>query len=121
MMGQKSTLFEGGIRTFLAVRGPGVPAGATDSSLRSVTDILPTLSDLAGITSGSIAHMPWDGISFVNLLKSKVTVRKLPDGDVNGLSSDTSRRVASQQQQQQQQQEQQKQQERMVFVVGPYC
>jgi hypothetical protein len=31
MAGQKSTFHEGGIRTFLAVQGPGVPASATDS------------------------------------------------------------------------------------------
>jgi hypothetical protein len=113
MVGQKSTLFEGGIRTFLAVQGPGVPAGTTKSTLLSVTDVLPTLSDLAGITPNSIPHMPWDGISFTNLLLGRSS-SKFAGVDVEVLGGDSSRSVANQQQQQQQQ-------DRMVFELGPYC
>jgi arylsulfatase A-like enzyme len=108
MVGQKSMLFEGGIRNFLAVQGPGVPAGTTDSKLLSVTDILPTISDLASIRPGSIAHMAWDGISFMNRLAGETT------GSSAGSRRSSSSSAAMQQQQQQQE-------ERMVFVMGPYC
>jgi hypothetical protein len=123
MVGQKSTLFEGGIRNFLAVQGPGIPAGVTDSTLLSVTDILPTLSDLAGVKPGSIPHAPWDGISFTNVLFGKHNTTSSTSGATtsggNGRGSggnrSSSNMVMTQQLQQQQQQE------RMVIVLGPYC
>jgi hypothetical protein len=62
--------------------------------------------------------MPWDGISFADLLLggiySKAAGKQGSQSvDDDGLGSDASRRVASKQQQQQQ--------ERMLFVIGPYC
>jgi len=68
MLGGKSDITEGGIRNFLAVRGPGVPHGIVDSTLMDVTDVLPTIADIAGIEPASSTHLPWDGISFKNLM-----------------------------------------------------
>ncbi|KAF6259251.1 alkaline-phosphatase-like protein [Scenedesmus sp. NREL 46B-D3] len=66
MMGYKKDVLEGGVRNFLAVKGPGVPAGVTDSTLTDVRDVLPTMADLAGLDSAP--HPQWDGISMRNLL-----------------------------------------------------
>ncbi|WIA28866.1 hypothetical protein OEZ86_011391 [Tetradesmus obliquus] len=38
MMGYKKDVLEGGVRNYMAVKGPGVPGGVTDSSLTSITD-----------------------------------------------------------------------------------
>jgi arylsulfatase A-like enzyme len=70
MQGSKSLANEAGIRNFLAVSGPGVPGGVIDSSLLTLTDILPTMADLAEIPEGTANHKPWDGLSFKNLLRS---------------------------------------------------
>ncbi|WIA34881.1 hypothetical protein OEZ86_013171 [Tetradesmus obliquus] len=52
MKGWKGDVFEGGVRTFLAVQGPGITPGAVDSSsLLSIMDILPTVVDLTGTHS----------------------------------------------------------------------
>jgi hypothetical protein len=69
MQGSKSLANEAGIRNFLAVSGPGVPGGVIDSSLLTLTDILPTMADLANVPDGTANHKPWDGMSFKNLLK----------------------------------------------------
>lgn len=50
MQGNKNKANEGGIRTFLAVTGPGVAAGVIDSTLLQAPDQLPTIADLAGLT-----------------------------------------------------------------------
>jgi hypothetical protein len=73
MQGAKSLANEAGIRNFLAVSGPGVPGGVIDSSLLTLTDILPTMADLASVPQGTANHKPWDGISFKNLLQSGST------------------------------------------------
>lgn len=67
MQGFKKSAEEGGIRNFLAVKGPGVPAGVLDFTLTSIQDILPTVADLAGVNSD---HLPWDGMSIANVLRS---------------------------------------------------
>lgn len=74
MQGFKKSVQEGGIRNYLAVKGPGVPAGVLDNTLVSITDILPTLADLAGVSS---PHLPWDGLSFANVLRSKAAGTQL--------------------------------------------
>ncbi|KAF6264392.1 alkaline-phosphatase-like protein [Scenedesmus sp. NREL 46B-D3] len=68
MKGDKSTIWEGGIRNFLAVQGPGVQAGVVDSTLLHIIDVLPTVTDLARARKGAAGHLPFDGISFKNLL-----------------------------------------------------
>ncbi|KAF6254409.1 alkaline-phosphatase-like protein [Scenedesmus sp. NREL 46B-D3] len=70
MQGAKSLANEAGIRNFLAVSGPGVPGGIIDSSLLDLTDILPTMADLAGVPEGTAGHKPWEGMSFKNLLNA---------------------------------------------------
>jgi hypothetical protein len=63
--------YAGGIRTFLAVQGPGIAQGAVDhTNLLSIMDILPTVVDLAGIQNKVPYHAQWDGISFATLLQS---------------------------------------------------
>jgi hypothetical protein len=44
MLDSKRSVREGGIRNYLAVQGPGVAAGVTDSTLLSIIDILPVSS-----------------------------------------------------------------------------
>jgi arylsulfatase A-like enzyme len=51
MEGAKSLPYDGGIRNFLAVQGPGVQAGVVDSTLLGLVDILPTVADLAGMAT----------------------------------------------------------------------
>lgn len=104
MQGSKSTTFEGGVRGFLAVRGPGVRGSITDSTLLHITDILPTLADLAGIPQDA-HHLPWDGISFKNLLLSGPN--SLP---LKGLRGRRGTRLSNA-----------AQSERFVFALGPAC
>lgn len=66
MVGYKKDVTEGGIRNYLAVQGPGIQAGVLDSTLTSITDVLPTMADLANISAAP--SYPWDGISFKNVL-----------------------------------------------------
>jgi arylsulfatase A-like enzyme len=50
LRGQKTNLYEGGIRTPMIVRWPGrVPAGVTSGAAWYFADVLPTLADVAGI------------------------------------------------------------------------
>ncbi|KAF8072531.1 hypothetical protein HT031_000191 [Scenedesmus sp. PABB004] len=68
MQGFKHSVLEGGVRNFLAVQGPGVPAGVVDSTLVDIKDVLPTMAELAGLPANGTNHWPWDGLSFANLL-----------------------------------------------------
>lgn len=47
-------LSQGGIRNFLAVRGPGIPQGGTSGQLAGLVDVLPMLAELAGL--GQLGH-----------------------------------------------------------------
>jgi arylsulfatase A-like enzyme len=53
MQGYKRAVEEGGIRNFLAVQGPGVQGGVVDSTLLDITDVVPTVADLAGVPEGA--------------------------------------------------------------------
>ncbi len=65
LRGQKTTLYEGGIRTPMIVRWPGrVPAGRTSNAPWYFADVLPTLADVAGVEPPSNI----DGISILPLL-----------------------------------------------------
>ena len=67
MKGRKGSVDEGGLRSPLLVRWPGrIPAGQRISDVAGAIDLLPTLSDLAGIEVG--ATKPLDGRSLVPLL-----------------------------------------------------
>ena len=61
----KTTLYEGGIKTPFLVRWPSkVKAGSTTNSLVSSVDIAPTLLDVAGIQTVSV----FEGVSFLPIL-----------------------------------------------------
>ncbi len=47
----KAQVAEGGIRSPLIVKGPSIPAGTYNKALAHVSDIVPTLLDIAGINS----------------------------------------------------------------------
>jgi arylsulfatase A-like enzyme len=65
LRGQKTTLYEGGIRTPMIVRWPGrVPAGRTSNAPWYFADVLPTLADVARVEPPSNI----DGISILPLL-----------------------------------------------------
>lgn len=65
---------EGSLRNHLTIWGPGVPSGAVTNTSLSLTDILPTVVELAGAGNGTqLQHLPWSGISFANLLTSNST------------------------------------------------
>jgi arylsulfatase A-like enzyme len=79
MKGKKGTLDEGGVRVPCFVRWPGkIPAGRCVSQISSSIDLLPTLSDLAGVPLQ--AGKPLDGRSLQPLLtaQNSATVKWLP-------------------------------------------
>uniref|UniRef100_A0A383VJP5 Sulfatase N-terminal domain-containing protein n=1 Tax=Tetradesmus obliquus TaxID=3088 RepID=A0A383VJP5_TETOB len=109
LTGTKSEVFEGGVRNFLAVQGPGVQAGVTDSTLLDITDILPTMADLAGISSSS-KHLPWDGRSFKNLLVPSSSSSSSSSSAVVTAGGSRGTSLATKEQQ-----------ERVLFLLGPQC
>jgi len=68
LRGNKTNLFEGGIRTPMIARWPAlVPAGQTSSAVWYFADLMPTLAELAGIRPPSSI----DGISVLPTLLGK--------------------------------------------------
>ena len=68
LRGNKTNLFEGGIRTPMIARWPAhVPAGQTSSAVWYFADVMPTLAELAGIRPPSSI----DGISVLPTLLGK--------------------------------------------------
>ena len=64
----KASLFEGGIRVPLLVRWPSnVPAGITNRSMVTSTDLMPTVLDLVGIDT---SRFEFDGVSTADLMLS---------------------------------------------------
>ncbi len=71
--GHKENLYEGGIRTPVIARWPGrVPVGATSSLQWSFCDMLPTLTDIAGVA----APKGIDGISMAPTILGRAQRRK---------------------------------------------
>ena len=67
MKGRKGSIDEGGLRVPFFIRWPGhIPAGATISQITGAIDLLPTLTELAGIKHQRTK--PLDGKSFSPLL-----------------------------------------------------
>ena len=67
MKGRKGSIDEGGLRSPLLVRWPGnIPAGLKVTKIAGAIDLLPTLSDLAGIEM--TGEKPLDGKSLKPLL-----------------------------------------------------
>jgi arylsulfatase A-like enzyme len=69
LAGGKATLYEGGIRVPLIVRGPGVRAGSSCHESVIGYDLFPTLSELAGVRGAKPAGV--EGTSVVPLLKGR--------------------------------------------------
>ncbi len=73
LRGQKGSVDEGGVRSPLFIRWPGkIPAETTVKPIAGAVDLLPTLSELAGIKDAP--PKPLDGVSVAPLLKN-------PDAD----------------------------------------
>jgi arylsulfatase A-like enzyme len=67
MKGRKGSTDEGGVRSPLVVKWPGkIPAGKTIEQISSVIDLLPTLTNMAGIKHN--IRKPLDGVSLKALL-----------------------------------------------------
>lgn len=65
LRGAKGSVYEGGLRVPLIVRWPGhVPAGATTDRIAAFYDVLPTLTELAGLPAPTTS----DGESFLPTL-----------------------------------------------------
>jgi arylsulfatase A-like enzyme len=68
LRGRKATVWENGIRVPLIVHWTGrIPPGGREAFVRA-EDILPTLLELAGVSPGVVAHLPFDGVSFAGNL-----------------------------------------------------
>jgi hypothetical protein len=85
-----------------------VQAGVIDSTLLDVTDILPTMADFANAPHSAANHLPWDGVSFKNLLvpsgaAAAVAVAK-------GVATRRGSLMATKQQQ-----------DRVLVMLGPQC
>ncbi len=65
----KATLTELGARTPCIVRGPGVRSGVVSRAVADVTDIFPTLADLAGVQLPG--DRPFDGHSLLPVLRGE--------------------------------------------------
>ncbi|MBI2948822.1 MAG: arylsulfatase [Verrucomicrobia bacterium] len=76
MKGRKGSTDEGGVRSPLLIRWPGrIPAGTRVLQIAAAIDLLPTLTDLAGIEVAR--RRPLDGVSLKPLLMG--TAKEWPD------------------------------------------
>ncbi|WP_052028797.1 sulfatase family protein [Rhodopirellula baltica] len=76
LRGQKSDLYDGGIRVPGLIEWPAKIGQPTTSQIPSVTtDILPTLCELAGV---AVPRRPLDGVSLVPLLEGRMKQRNQP-------------------------------------------
>ncbi len=71
----KATLWEGGIKVPMIVKGPGITAGTISDVPVTSNDFLPTIADLAGIT----APLP-DGVEGTSLVPILENDGNLPNG-----------------------------------------
>ncbi|MFM7056490.1 MAG: sulfatase-like hydrolase/transferase [Planctomycetota bacterium] len=67
----KGTLTELGARVPCIIRGPGIRSGVVSNALADLTDILPTLAEIAGAKLPP--EIPFDGRSLLPLLKGETT------------------------------------------------
>ena len=78
MKGRKGSTDEGGVRSPLLIRWPThLAPGQTIKPIASVTDLLPTLTDLCGVQR--IGNKPLDGKSLAPLLRQEVPQKEWPD------------------------------------------
>lgn len=70
MLGRKGSVQEGGVRSPFLIRWPGrIKAGSTIPQIAGHIDILPTLADLAGVSTSRCK--PLDGVSVRPLLEGR--------------------------------------------------
>jgi arylsulfatase A-like enzyme len=73
MLGRKGSTHEGGVRSPLVMKWPsGIEAGKSIDRLMSVTDLLPTLSEMCGIPMKT--NHPLDGISVASTITANDSV-----------------------------------------------
>lgn len=71
LRGGKRTLYEGGIRVPFIARLPGfIPAGAVSDALTDSSDLFPTFSELAGLSSGKLPA-DLDGFSLLPVFRGE--------------------------------------------------
>jgi arylsulfatase A-like enzyme len=79
----KGLTTQGGIRTTALVAGPGVVGGRTSPAFLHVTDIAPTVLDLAGAEGQAVLKTrkgpPFEGRSWAKLLRAEATDVRGPD------------------------------------------
>jgi uncharacterized sulfatase len=73
--GHKGNLWENGIKSPLFVRWKGKLVPGKRTALADVTDLLPTLLDLAGLEL-PVEHLPLDGRSLLPLLRDSAVLRQ---------------------------------------------
>jgi len=66
----KGTIWEGGLRVPLLVSGPGIKAGMFSHARASLVDLLPTISELAGVKKSELPS-GLEGASLVSILKGQ--------------------------------------------------
>ncbi|NND98832.1 MAG: sulfatase-like hydrolase/transferase [Pirellulaceae bacterium] len=94
MKGRKGSVDEGGLRSPLFIRWPGViPAGHKSDRIAAAIDLLPTLTDLTGIArqiqTPELSPKPLDGISLKPLL-----TQTNPDWQSRSIFSSWKRKVS---------------------------
>lgn len=71
----KGSVYEGGVRVPMVVRGPGVPAGVESDALFHVVDLLPTI---ARIVEAPLGERPIDGVDQLDVWTGRTdAVREL--------------------------------------------
>jgi arylsulfatase A len=76
LRGGKATLYEGGIRVPLLVRGPGVARGLVTDAVASTPDLYATLLEVAG--GRPDPARPLDGVSLVPVLRGRPAAARAP-------------------------------------------
>lgn len=64
----KGTVWEGGLRVPLVIAGPGIKAGVFSHVRASTVDLLPTITELAGLPASALPE-GIEGVSLVNVLQ----------------------------------------------------
>ncbi len=82
----KGTAYESGARVGMAVRGPGIAAGAQSDAFVHAADLFSTILELAGLEppatvpdSGGTATVPLDAVSLAPILFDKASVVRDPN------------------------------------------
>lgn len=84
----KSSAYESGARVPMAIRGPGIQAGAKSAEFVHVTDLFPTILQMAGLpvpdavpVSGEAGQEALDGVSLMPILSGQADSVRDPAAD----------------------------------------